>query len=119
MKEASKWWKHSITDLKTAEYNLRGGMLNAAAFYSQQAAEKALKALQIKKLDRFERTHDLVYLAKSVEAPDTIVKLCGLIAPFYTVTRYPDVEVSFDERKVSSVVEATREVVQWVERTLK
>lgn len=119
MKEASRWWKHSLSDLETAEYNLKGGMLNAAAFYAQQAAEKALKAMQIDKLGRFERTHDLVYLAKSVEAPDEVIEQCELISPFYTVTRYPDVEVSFNTKKVSSVVEATKEVVEWVRQTLK
>jgi len=29
--------------LEVAEYNLKGNMLDAAAFYSQQAVEKALK----------------------------------------------------------------------------
>ena len=55
MKESSRWWKHSLSDLETAEYNLKGGMLNAAAFYAQQAAEKALKAVQIEKLGRYSR----------------------------------------------------------------
>lgn len=119
MTETSKWWKHSLSDLKTAEYNLEGGLLNAAAFYAQQAAEKALKALQIAKLGKFERTHDLVYLAKSINAPAEILRLCELIAPFYTVTRYPNAEVPFDKRKVSSVVKTSREVVEWARRNLK
>lgn len=38
---------------------------------------------------------------------------------FYTVTRYPDVEVSFNTKKVSSVVEATKEVIEWVRQILK
>lgn len=78
-----------------------------------------MKALQTKKLGRFERTHDLVYLAKSAGSPQGVIELCELIAPFYTVTRYPDTEVPFDTRKVSSVVEASRGVVKWVERALK
>lgn len=119
MTETSKWWNHSRSDLEIAEYNLKGDMLNAAAFYAQQATEKALKALQIETLGRFERTHDLVYLAKSVDATPEVLQLCELIAPFYTVTRYPDVEVSFGKGEVSSVVEACREVVEWVRQNLK
>ena len=119
MTEASKWWKHSLSDLKTAEFNLKGGMLNAAAFYAQQSAEKALKSLQIGRLGGFERTHDLVYLAKSIDAPAEILVLCELITPFYTVTRYPNAEVPFDKRKVSSVVEASREVVEWAKQNLR
>ncbi len=94
-------------------------MLNAAAFYAQQAAGKAPKSLQIETLGRFERTHDLVYLAKSVDASPEILQLSELIAPFYTVTRYPDVEASFGKGKVSPVIEASREVVEWVRRNLK
>ncbi|MEA1904749.1 MAG: HEPN domain-containing protein [Candidatus Hadarchaeota archaeon] len=87
--------------------------------FAQQAAEKALKALQIKKLGRFERTHDLIMLAKSVDAPIEVIQLCELIAPFYTITRYPDVRVSYDERKVSSVIDASEKVGKWVEQNLK
>ncbi|MEE9224125.1 MAG: HEPN domain-containing protein [Thermoplasmata archaeon] len=119
MTETSKWWNHSRSDLETAEYNLKGEMLNAAAFYAQQAAEKALKALQIERLGRFDRTHDLLYLARSVDAPAEILRHCELIAPFYTVTRYPNAEVPFDKREVSSVVKASGEVMEWVGKSLK
>ena len=49
MKEAEKWWEKAKKDLVTAEYNLKGDMLDAAAFFAQQAVEKALKSLEIKK----------------------------------------------------------------------
>jgi len=35
-------------------------------------------------------------------------------APFYTITRYPDVEISYDKSEVSSIVEASEEVMEWV-----
>jgi HEPN domain-containing protein len=117
--ETGKWWKQSASDLTTAEYNLKGKRLSAAAFYSQQAVEKALKALQIERSDRFDRTHDLVYLADKLGAPDDIVKLCEIITPFYTATRYPDVETRYDSRKAKSLLKASREVVEWVERSLR
>ncbi|MFQ6129761.1 MAG: HEPN domain-containing protein [Candidatus Hadarchaeaceae archaeon] len=116
--EVKNWWKSGKNDLETARYNLNGNRLDAAAFFAQQAAEKVLKALQIKKLGKFERTHDLILLAKSVDAPMEVIQLCELIAPFYTVTRYPDVLVSYDKRKVSSVVEASEKVGEWVGRNL-
>jgi len=48
MREAEEWWGKARKDLETADYNLKGNMLDAAAFFAQQAAEKALKSLQIK-----------------------------------------------------------------------
>jgi len=42
-----------------------------------------------------------------------------MIAPFYTITRYPDVEVFYDKGKVSSIIEASKEVVKWVKEELK
>jgi len=119
MREAEEWWGKAKKDLETADYNLKGYMLDAAAFFAQQAAEKALKSLQIKKLGKFEKVHDLVLLAKSIDAPEEIIKFSEVIAPFYTITRYPDVEVSYDKKKVSSIIEASKEVVKWVKEELK
>ena len=43
--EARRWLSEALWDLETAEVLLREGRYNAAAFYAQQAAEKAVKAL--------------------------------------------------------------------------
>lgn len=61
-------------------------------FFAQQAAEKALKSLQIKKFGGFKKVHDLVLLAKYVGAPEEVIENSEKITPFYTITRYPDVE---------------------------
>jgi HEPN domain-containing protein len=42
-KEVKNWLDQAEHDIEVAEYNFEGNMLDAAAFYSQQAAEKALK----------------------------------------------------------------------------
>jgi len=90
-KETIDWLKKANDDIKTADFNLKGRRLDAAAFYSQQASEKALKAIQIEKLGNFRKIHDLVALAQSVNATDEIKKSCSIISPFYTIIRYPDV----------------------------
>ncbi len=43
--EAKRWLSEALWDLETAEILLREGRYNSAAFYAQQAAEKAVKAL--------------------------------------------------------------------------
>lgn len=67
--EIKNWWEEAKGDLKTVEYNLKGGMLKAAAFYSQQAVEKGLKVLYIKRFKKLWKIHGLAELARKVKAP--------------------------------------------------
>lgn len=43
--EARRWARQAQADLERIDYNFRGGYYDLVAFLSQQAAEKALKAL--------------------------------------------------------------------------
>ena len=113
-----EWIKKSWSDLKTAEYNLKGRKNDAAAFYSQQSTEKALKALQIARFGKFDKIHDLILLAKSVEAPEAIINECRKINPFYVITRYADVEELFDEIKPLELVKSSKRVFLWVKEML-
>lgn len=108
--------KKARRDLEVAEYNLNGDMLDAAAFYSQQAAEKALKAIYISEFSKLLRTHDLVKLAKGVKAPTRIIGLAAKITPAYIATRYPDVAEIYDKESVTEVFNASKEVLEWVEK---
>ncbi len=81
-------------------------MLDAASFYSQQAAEKALKSLYIARFGELWRIHDLVKLARKLDAPDEIVKSCAEINPTYTAARYPDVGDIDDKEGVSEILSA-------------
>lgn len=118
MNVVKEWLKTALNDLKSAKYNYKGKFWYVTAFYSQQAAEKALKSLQIKTLNRFEKTHDLVKLAKSVKAPQEIVILCSEVTLYYTVTRYPDVGKSLNKKKAFSLIKKSEKVVEWVRQIL-
>jgi Uncharacterized conserved protein related to C-terminal domain of eukaryotic chaperone, SACSIN len=102
--------------LEIAEFNLNGDVLEAAAFYSQQGAEKALKAIYISEFSKLLRTHDLVKLAKEVKAPTKIIELAAEITPAYVATRYPDVEEIYDKESVTAVFNASKEVLEWAEK---
>ncbi len=84
------WWKQAARDLVTAKNNQRNKDYYAASLFAQQAVEKALKAMMIKKLKKLEKTHDLVFLAKKLELPDKIIKACDKLNPVYLEARYPD-----------------------------
>ena len=116
--EVKNWFEQAEHDIDVAEYNFDGNMLDVAAFYSQQAAEKALKSLYISKFNELWRVHDLVRIAKRVEAPTKIVRLCAKITPAYTSTRYPDICKEYDRRDVEEILRGAKEVLEWVKQDL-
>ncbi len=118
-KETKNWIKKSKEDFDTAEYVFKGGKLNAAGFYFQQAAEKALKSAQIENLGRFEKTHNLPVLAKSLKAPEEIIELCEFLTVFYVITRYPDSEEKINKKDIMKAEKASGKVIKWVEKILK
>ena len=118
--EVLKWWKLAERDLDTAEYNFRGNKYYAAAFFCQQAAEKALKALDLKKSGKIIRTHDLLFLCNRINAPESITEKCIRITPVYTESRYADFSgiKSYTISKVKEILSYTREVLKWAKENL-
>ena len=110
-----RWLKRARRDLEIAEYNLNSDYIIFAPIYSQQAAEKALKAIYISEFSKLLRTHDLVKLAKEIKAPTKIIELSAKITPAYVATRYPDVAEIYDKESVIEVFNASKEVLEWVE----
>ncbi|MBC8521869.1 MAG: HEPN domain-containing protein [Methanomicrobia archaeon] len=117
-KEVKNWLEQAEHDVEVAEYNLKGNMLDAAAFYSQQAAEKALKSLYISKFNELWKVHDLVRIAKRIQAPTKIVELCAKITPAYSTTRYPDVGKEYGRGDVEEILRSAKEVLEWVKKNL-
>ncbi len=117
--EVSNWLAQAKKDLDTAEYTFQGKYFEAAAFFSQQAVEKGLKALYIKKNGELFKTHDLVLLAKKTGLPEELVELCKTITPAYSYTRYPDVEKIPDMGKeAKELLSKAKRVVEWLEKNL-
>ena len=61
--ETTKWMKSAKRDLDSARKNSVMGIFHVSSFLSQQAAEKALKALIIENTGEFPRIHDLKQLS--------------------------------------------------------
>src|SRR3989344_9350293 len=99
--ETTKWLKQAEKDLDTAKYNIDGERTDAGLFFLQQSAEKALKAVYIKKFKDLLKTHDLVLLSKKVNAPKNISDKCKKLTLVYQYTRYPDViEENISEEEI-------------------
>lgn len=122
--EVLRFWEQAQEDLDTARYNRAGGKLYAAAFFCQQAAEKALKALYMHQTkEPPPSTHSLVALARFVQAPQSFRRFLKELTTEYVVSRYPNAtdEVParlYDEETVDEYIAKTQEVLEWVKTAL-
>ncbi|QOJ79256.1 HEPN domain-containing protein [Infirmifilum lucidum] len=126
--EAVRWFEQCLADLSTAEDLLRTAHYYAAAFYSQQAAEKALKALLIAS-GKAVRTHDLVEMLDIIErelrvSVDEIRADASKLTIHYVVSRYPDAANAVPARIYSredaeDLLRRASRVVEWVRRHLQ
>ena len=121
--EIKKWMEKAEKDLKHAKSSLVNKDFDWSQLASQQSAEKALKATCMHKEVGLIKVHDLTILARKVDAPDEIIKKCGLLNPFYTAARYPDAEEETDEKSeetaAKDAVKAAKKVVKWCKKQIK
>ncbi len=117
MEEVYKWMDKAERDMVAAEINLNQNLYEVSAFLSHQASEKALKALYIFKFKRLWKIHNLVELAKKVNASGNIINVCDALNPHYLATRYP-LDEEYSEEKAAEALGNSRKVVKWAKATL-
>lgn len=121
--EAKRWLEKAKSDLKHAKHSLKDNDFDWVQVASQQSAEKALKAVCLHKEAGLIKVHDLTILARKVNAPDEILENCSLLNPFYTASRYPDIEKETDkkleEAAAKDAIKAAGRVVTWCKRQIK
>ena len=120
--EAERWLRQAGSDLAFAELGAREGFPAQACFTSQQAAEKALKAILYLSGARFVPGHSLVeLLARAAAGTDSLLHLrdsaCQL-DQYYIPARYPNglpggipAEVFTDAQAEDAVVRARAFIV--------
>lgn len=91
---ARAWFEQGEADLRAAELSASGGANEWACFQSQQAGEKALKALLYGRGFTSIITHSLRRLVRECEALDSSFRALGdaarLLDQHYIPTRYPN-----------------------------
>jgi len=117
--EVRNWFKQAEADLRSANNSRSAGDYYMAVFASQQAAEKALKALCLFKLREFPKGHSIIYLAQKVEVPDRMLSGIRDLNPEYLSTRYPDMAAGipaelYDDDIAGRHLNTAEEVVGWV-----
>ena len=127
-REALMWFRQAESDLKKALNDLVTGDWDGAAFWSHQAAEKALKALLIDR-GKFARGHDLVELGDIVRE-ELGLEISGIadalkeLTIHYTVARYPNAANAipseiYTKAKAMELVGMSQRVLEWVRRYLQ
>lgn len=88
-------------------------------FLCQQAAEKAMKAVMLEREGEIIKIHDLVILAKKVNAPEEIIQNAKELTLAYTYTRYPDLPKINDAKGKSKVfLDYAKKVIEWAKESL-
>ena len=119
-KEIENWWKQAEHDSKAAKNLYENLFYSNSSFCCQQATEKALKALLLDKGFELIKTHDLVLLARKLNAPEDIIQLCKNLTPVYVETRYPFDEgfKEFNKEETKEDIETMEEIIKWVKEKL-
>lgn len=110
------WLGKARKDIETAEILMKNDRFEDSAFFSQQAAEKALKAVLLKRTKKIRKIHDLVELGRDVGLPDNLLEGAKMLTMAYIYSRYPDVEKEKEmDRIAGDFLNIAREILKWVE----
>jgi len=117
--EAQAWWEEAASELEGVRDLIATEHYHLAAFFCQQAVEKAFKALWVyRKKQMPAKTHDLTELAKGLGAPERFGRALKELNPLFATTRYPDAANGvparmFDEEIARARLRDAEEVMAW------
>jgi len=122
MKEKIKWIEQAKADFITAKINFKGKRYYAAILFCEQALEKALKALWLKKIKKeFPYTHDLTFFMNKLKLPNSFKNICKDLTTAYTETRYPLDEIpykKFSKQDAEEILKETKKVLEWIKKRI-
>lgn len=127
MNRAKDWLEESKNDLKFAEICLQAKQYNWGCFVSQQAAEKAIKALylSINPEDCGEALTKLLEELKSeIELEDNLIEKAKKLDQYYIPTRYPNSFVAgkpsdyYTEKDLSEAIDYAKNIIKFCENKI-
>ena len=116
-----KWLKQAEADLKTAKHSFKSEDYYAAAFWCQQAVEKALKYVILTNGKEIIRTHDVLFLGKKAELPKILLEKIKPLLAIAIESRYGDIfdEMPFEKfnsDNTKSFIIIAAEVLKWTQQ---
>jgi len=113
-----EWLNRARSDLLLSKTKKEGIYLEDLCFHAQQAVEKAIKALLIKKGVEFPYVHDIAELLTLLEKtgqklPKTI-REGEKLTRFAVFTRYPGIAQTISQKEYEEAMKVAEEVLRWV-----
>ncbi len=122
--EVQNWFRQAEADWRSARNSREAGDYYMSVFASQQAAEKALKALSLFKLKEYAKGHSIIYLAQRLGVPESMTSGIRDLNPEYLSTRYPDMAAGipaelYDDKIAGRHPRTAQEVLEWVREQIR
>ncbi|RLI08851.1 DNA-binding protein [Candidatus Bathyarchaeota archaeon] len=123
------WLREAEDDLATALDLLKLHRYSKACFFAQQAAERARKALLMRKAGLYVHTHSVVKLLQlasqhGISVPEGLFRRGELLDRLYVPTRYPNAwpggapSEHYNEEDAREAIENAKAVLGFVEEEL-
>ncbi|MBI2652787.1 HEPN domain-containing protein [Candidatus Woesearchaeota archaeon] len=121
--EVKRWWRMAKDDLDSARSNFKSRKYYVCAFLSQQAVEKALKALLLRKKEELIKIHDLVILGREVGLQKDFLDKCEQLSKVYIETRYGSIgeyvpSEKFTKKNSSEYLKIAEDILKWVKKNI-
>ena len=118
-----EWLNRARSNLIRAKAKIPEVYLEDLCFEAQQAAEKAMKAVMIRRNIEFPYVHDLARLLSLLEEEGEeipgVVRKAEELTRYALVTRYPGIARPVSEQEYAEAVVLAEAVMQWAEEQLR
>jgi HEPN domain-containing protein len=114
-----EWLNRARSDLLLAKSYEEGIYLEDLCFHAQQATEKAIKALLIRRGVEFPYVHDIselmTLLERAGESLSESIRKGETLTRFAVFTRYPGVSPPVSREEYEEALKLAEQIIQWVQ----
>lgn len=122
------WLIEALDDYQAALDLYKHGRFSKVCYLSHQAAEKAVKALSIKKLHKYPTIHSVAEilrrLSKKLNIPEKLIEAGRKLDKHYILSRYPNAWPygapcqHYTKEDAEEALKNAREVIEYVKREI-
>ncbi len=123
--ETNAWLEQAAADFDKAKVLFKAKKYDGVVVFSQQTAEKALKAFYIFSYEKIPpKIHDLVELCARVKAPQRVILMAESLNGTYLFSRYPGAAPLIPVKyytleKAKRHLEEAEVILQWVKEKIR